>query len=226
MALLGCWGLALLRNALSGFDLFVRASRALKGIEGSSPKAVAKGLPCGIVWVMAAGRVGWPCSISWAFGPCMRSSTAWCAVSRCFIQVWVPETLPARSAARSRRAAPLACWAAWVTLRLRARGAAHSHRERWAARALRDGHIFGPSGGLCVLRVLLRPLGLCPRAAWLRAGARRPLRTCCCCYCCCIARQRQCGTGRHGCIALIQQVGGEGGCQKSRYHEPPASTRM
>ena len=90
-------------------------------------------------------------------------------------------SLLARSAARSRRAAPLACWAAGVALRLRTRGAAHSHRERWAARAFRDGHIFGRFGGFCVLRVPRRPLGLCARAAWLRAGAWRPLRTCCCC---------------------------------------------
>ena len=120
---------------------------------------------------------GGRCSISWALHAVIDSVVCCLALRHSGV---VPETLPAHGAARSRRAAPLACWAAGVALRLRTHGAAHSHRERWAARAFQDGHTFGRSGGLCVLCVLRRPLGLCARAAWLRAGARRPLRTCCC----------------------------------------------
>ena len=52
---------------------------------------------------------GGRCSISWAFGPCMRSSTAWCAVSRCVIQAWFrkpfrPTAPPGRVARRRSHA--------------------------------------------------------------------------------------------------------------------------
>lgn len=38
------------------FGLFVRAFRVVAGINGSSPKAGAKGLPCGIVRAVELGR--------------------------------------------------------------------------------------------------------------------------------------------------------------------------
>ena len=48
-------GLALFCKVLTCFDVFVRAFRDFTGIDGSSPKAGAKGLPCGIV--RAIGRL-------------------------------------------------------------------------------------------------------------------------------------------------------------------------
>ena len=91
--------------------------------------------------------------------------------------VYVPLDHPSIAGRNKRNkhgGAPLACWAAGIALRLRARGAAHSQRVRWAARASRDGHTFGRFGRFCALRMLRRPLGLWARAAWLRAGAMTP----------------------------------------------------